>query len=589
MGSLAGQLTSILSEAFESAGYDGSYGLVRASDRPDLCQFQCNGALTAAKQYKTNPREIAQKAVEVLGHSDVFKEVTLAGPGFINMTLTDGYLARHLTYIYRDDHLGCEQTATPQRIIIDYGGPNVAKPLHVGHLRAAIIGESVVRICRFLGHDVIGDVHLGDWGLQMGLNIVELQHRQPDLPYFDAHFTGPYPDESPVSIGDLEEMYPQASEKGKQDPLFGEAARQATVDLQDGRPGYLALWKHFWEVSVDALKENYALLNVHFDLWLGESDTQGRIPGLIKRLQKEGYAYESQGALIVDVAKPEDTHPIPPLMLVKSDGAVLYGTTDLATLDQREADYHPGLVLYIVDNRQRDHFHQVFTAAYKTGVTPASTKLEHNGFGTMNGKDGKPFKTRAGGIMKLKDLIEMVTDSAMSRIEDIESIRAFGEVEKQDIARMVGVAALKYADLMNHRTKDYVFDLDRFSSFEGRTGPYLLYTAVRIKSILRRAADRGFEEGDFLPTESDIERDVCLKLAEFPTIIEMAFEGRAPNSLCEYAFQLATVYNRFYHGHHILNEKNATQRAAWMALSAVTLRMLNQVLDLLGIEIPERM
>lgn len=589
MGSLAGQLTSILSDAFESAGYDGSYGLVRASDRPDLCQFQCNGALTAAKQYKTNPREIAQKAVEVLGHSDVFKEVTLAGPGFINMTLTDSYLARHLTYIYRDDHLGCEQTTSLQRIIIDYGGPNVAKPLHVGHLRAAIIGESIVRICRFLGHDVIGDVHLGDWGLQMGLNIVELQHRQPDLPYFDADFTGPYPDESPVSIGDLEEMYPQASEKGKQDPAFGEAARQATVDLQDGRPGYLALWKHFWEVSVDALKENYALLNVHFDLWLGESDTQARIPGLIKRLQKEGYAYESQGALIVDVAKPEDTHPIPPLMLVKSDGAVLYGTTDLATLDQREADYHPGLILYIVDNRQKDHFHQVFTAAYKTGVTPASTKLEHNGFGTMNGKDGKPFKTRAGGIMKLKDLIEMVTDSAMSRIEDIESIREFGEVEKQDIARKVGVAALKYADLMNHRTKDYVFDLDRFSSFEGRTGPYLLYTAVRIKSILRRAADRGFEEGDILPTESDIERDVCLKLAEFPTIIEMAFEGRAPNSLCEYAFQLATVYNRFYHGYHILNEENETQRAAWLALSAVTLRMLNQVLDLLGIEIPERM
>jgi len=589
MGSLAGQLTSIVSAAFESAGYDASYGVVRVSDRPDLCQFQCNGALPAAKQYKTNPREIAQKAVDALGHPDVFKEISLAGPGFINITLTGRYLAEHLAYIYGDDHLGCNQTASPRSIIVDYGGPNVAKPLHVGHLRAAIIGESVVRICRYMGHDVIGDVHLGDWGLQMGLNIVELQNRKPDLPYFDPDFTGSYPDFSPVSIADLEDMYPQASKKGKQDPDFGEAARQATVELQDGRPGYLALWKHFRQVSIDALKENYAALNVHFDLWLGESDTQDRISGLVERLKQEGYAYESQGALVVDVATPEDTHPIPPLMLVKSDGAVLYGTTDLATLDQREADYHPDLVLYVVDNRQRDHFHQVFTAAHKTGVTPKSTTLEHNGFGTMNGKDGKPFKTRAGGIMKLKDLIDMVTDSAMSRIEEIESIREYNEEEKENIARIVGVAALKYADLMNHRIKDYVFDLDRFSSFEGRTGPYLLYTAVRIKSILRRAKDQGFRPGAIVSADSDIERDVGLKLSEFPAVLDIAFESRAPNHLCEYAFQLATVYNRFYHGHHILTEKDETIRASWLALSSVTLRMLDQVLDLLGIDIPDRM
>lgn len=589
MASLADRLTPILAEAFEAAGYDGSYGTVRVSDRPDLCQFQCNGALAAAKQYKTNPREIAQKAVDALNRPDVFREITLAGPGFINLMLTDQYLAEHMSYLADDDLLGCEQVEEPKRIIVDYGGPNVAKPLHVGHLRAAIIGESIVRICRFLGYDVIGDVHLGDWGLQMGLNIVELQQRRPDLPYFDPDFTGPYPEEPPVTITDLEDMYPQASEKGKKDPEFGEAARQATVDLQDGRPGYLALWKHFWNVSVDALKENYALLNVHFDLWLGESDTQARIPGLIERLKKEGYAYESQGALIVDVATEDDTRPIPPLMLVKSDGAVLYGTTDLATLDQREQDYHPDLVLYVVDNRQRDHFHQVFTAAYRTGVTPETTILEHNGFGTMNGRDGKPFKTREGGIMKLKDLIEMVTDNAMGRIEEIESIREYDTSEKQEIARIVGVAALKYADLMNHRTKDYVFDLDRFSSFEGRTGPYLLYTAVRIKSILRRAADRGFESGKIIPPESDHERDVGLKLAEFPSVLDNAFAGRAPNHLCEYAFQLATVYNRFYHGHHILNETDEAKRAAWLKLSEAALRMLEQVLDLLGIEIPERM
>ena len=589
MGTLADKLTAVFSDAFASAGYDPGYGEVRVSDRPDLCQFQCNGALAAAKQYRTNPRQIAQNVVDSISAADVFGDLSLAGPGFINILLKDEFIAAHVQEVHEDDRLGCETVTTPGRILVDYGGPNVAKPLHVGHLRAAIIGESIVRICRFVGHEVIGDVHLGDWGLQMGLIIEGLRDRRPDLPYFDAGYSGPYPEEPPVAIGDLEELYPQASEREKNDPEFAEAARQATVDLQAGRPGYQALWKHFRDVSVDDLRQSYELLNIRFDLWLGESDTQDRVHGLIARLKAEGYATESRGALVVEVDDPEDKETIPPLMLEKTDGAVLYGTTDLATIDQRVEQFRPDCILYVVDNRQQQHFRQVFKASYKTGVAPESTQLEHDGFGTMNGKDGKPFKTREGGVMKLKDLIGLVTDHAMARIETIESVREYDEHEKEQIARIVGVAALKYADLMNHRTKDYVFDLDRFSSFEGRTGPYILYAAVRIKSVLRRAGDRGLQPGGIMAPRSESERDLDLKLSELPAVVGLAFETRAPNHLCEYAFQLATAYNRFYHTHHILNEENAERRASWLAVSGITLRVLERVLDLLGIEVPGRM
>ena len=589
MGTQADKLTGLFADAFESAGYDRSYGEVRVSDRPDLCQFQCNGALAAAKQYRTNPRQIAQNVVDSISAPDVFDRLSLAGPGFINIVLTDDFIAAHVQEVYEDDRLGCEIVKTPGRLLVDYGGPNVAKPLHVGHLRAAIIGESIVRVCRFVGHEVIGDVHLGDWGLQMGLIIEGLRDRQPDLPYFEADYSGPYPEEPPVTIGDLEELYPQASEREKIDPEFAEAARQATVDLQAGRPGYRALWQHFRDVSVDDLRQSYELLNIRFDLWLGESDTQHRVHGLIERLKAEGYARESRGALVVEVDDPEDKESIPPLMLEKTDGAVLYGTTDLATIDQRVEQFRPDYVLYVVDNRQQHHFRQVFRASYKTGVAPESTRLEHNGFGTMNGKDGKPFKTREGGVMKLKDLIELVTDHARARIETIESVREYDEDEKEHIARIVGVAALKYADLMNHRTKDYVFDLDRFSSFEGRTGPYILYAAVRIKSVLRRAEERGLQPDSILAPRSESERDLDLKLSELPSVVDLAFETRAPNHLCEYAFQLATAYNRFYHTHHILNEEDAERRASWLAVSGITLRVLERVLDLLGIEVPKRM
>jgi arginyl-tRNA synthetase len=589
MASLRHRLSQIVAKAFESSGFDRKFGEVVVSDRPDLGQYQCNGALAASKAYRANPRQIAEKVVEALAAESVFKEVSLAGPGFINLTLTDESLAEHLQAVASDERLGSERTGTPLRIVIDYGGPNVAKPMHVGHLRAAIIGQSLKLVARFLGHDVLGDVHLGDWGLQMGMLISELERRRPDLPYFDADFTGPYPKEPPLTIADLEEMYPAASSIAQSDPATMESARLATVELQRGRPGYRALWQQFVAISVAELKTDYADLNVEFELWLGESDTQTRIPALIERLRQRGHAYESDGALVVDVSEPDDQKDVPPLMLLKSDGAVLYSTTDLATIEQRVQDLNAQLILYVVDNRQADHFRQVFRGAYKTEIEQASVVLEHTGFGTMNGRDGRPFKTRAGGVMRLKDLIELVTEKAAERMAELDVARDYDDAEKADIARMVGMATLKYADLMNHRTKDYVFDLDRFSSFEGRTGPYLLYTTVRTKSILRKAKAQELEPGAILPPASQMERDVQLKIAELPDVISLAFDARAPNHLCDFGYALATTFNRFYHEHHILREADRAQQASWLALSSCFAASLQLVLELLGIEVPERM
>ncbi len=589
MPSLKTQLTAITSGAFETLGFDAKYGDVTRSDRPDLGQFQCNGALAAAKAYKSNPRKIAESVADHLKRETTLESVSLAGPGFINLSVTDRALADHIAAMASDERLGIDGVAARQKIVVDYGGPNVAKPMHVGHLRAAIIGESIKRIARFLGHDVLGDVHLGDWGLQMGMLITEVERRQPELPYFDADLSGPYPEDSPISLNDLEEMYPAASARAQEDPAATEAARQATFDLQQGRAGYRALWAHFHDVSIAGLKADYAQLGVEFDLWLGESDTQDRIARLIDRLRNGGFAYKSEGALVMDVAEPGDKKEIPPLMLLKSDGAVLYGTTDLATIDQRVRDLNAELVVYVVDSRQGDHFRQVFRAAHRSGIAPESVRLEHAGFGTMNGTDGRPFRTRAGGMMKLKDLMQLVTDKATERMTEAEVAKDYGDDERAAIARMVGMATLKYADLMNHRTRDYVFDLDRFSSFEGRTGPYLLYTAVRTRSILRKAAARGLGSGSLVPPASNMERNVMLKIVELSDVLCRAWDGRAPNHLCEFGYSLATTFNRFYHEHHILSERDAARQASWLALSACCVRVLELTLDLLGIEVPERM
>lgn len=590
MRSLRERLTEILADVFVAYGLDPKYGQVTISSRPDLAQFQCNGALAAAKSQGTNPRQIAQKVADALASSDPIEAVSIAGPGFINLTLKDNFLAAHAQAMLLDDgRLGCEESAAPYQIVIDYGGANIAKPLHVGHLRSAIIGESLKRLARFLGHDVVGDVHLGDWGLQMGMIISELERRQPSLPYFDPAYKGPYPAESPVTIANLEEIYPAVSTQAKTDEQVMEAARQVTYELQSGRRGYRALWQHVHDASVTDLKTDYDKLNIEFDLWLGESDAQERIPALVKRLQAQGWAHESQGALVIDIAEPDDKKDIPPLILIKSDGAALYGTTDLATIEQRMEDFAPDLILYVVDKRQSNHFLQVFRGAYKTGIAPQSTDLEHIGFGTMNGEDGKPFKTRQGGVMKLKDLIQMVTRKALQRMDEVEVAKDCGEAEKAEIARAVGVATLKFADLTSHRTKDYIFDLDRFSSFDGRTGPYLLYTAVRIKSILREAAAHDLESGPILPPASDIERKMMLKVAELPEMLALAFDTRAPNHLCEYAYDLAALLNRFYHEHHVLSESSAPQQASWLGLLRLSLSALELILDILGINVPERM
>ncbi|MCP4363378.1 MAG: arginine--tRNA ligase [Chloroflexi bacterium] len=589
MKSLKQQLTSLLSDTFAQEGYDSKYGDVNVSNRPDLGQFQCNGALPAAKVYGRNPRDIAQQIVNRLQDQSIFKEVNLAGPGFINLTVTDEFLAAYLQKMTDDERLGIAPVAEPRRVIVDYGGANVAKPMHVGHLRAGIIGESIKRLFIFMGDNVIGDVHLGDWGTQMGQIIIELARRQPNLPYFDADYSGPYSGDSPITLADLEEIYPAASLRAKNDPAVMAAARQATVELQNGRPGYRALWQHFVDVSVAGLAEDYGNLDIHFDLWMGESDVQDRLVPLIERLQQEGFASASKGAVVVDIGHPDDKKPTPPLILRKSDGGVLYGTTDLATIDFRIQELQAELILYVVDHRQRQHFEQVFRTAYKTGIAPENVGLEHNYFGTMNGKDGKPFKTREGGVMRLKDLIELVVEAALTRMAESHVADEYDEAERQEIARMVGLAALKYADLMNQRTKDYIFDLDRFSSFEGRTGPYLLYTAVRARSILSKAAKQELQPGSFASPAVDAERTLMLTLTQFPYALQTAYETRMPNHLAEFVYALANEFNRFYNTCHILRETDAAVQSSWLALTQLSLQMLEQGLTLLSIEIPERM
>lgn len=589
MASLREILSGLVSECFEACGYEEKYGTVSVSNRPDLGQFQCNGALAAAKEYKTNPRQIAAEVTNTLAETPAVRDVSVAGPGFINITLDDAYISNHLA-ASSVERLGVEPDSDPSTIVVDYGGANIAKPLHVGHLRAAIIGEALKRLARFLGHDVTGDVHLGDWGLNMGMVISEIMRRNPNLPYFDESHTGAYPDESPVSAEELEEIYPAASARCKENPSDLEEARAITRKLQGGHPGFTALWQHIHDVSVADLRNDYEKLNIEFDLWLGESDTQDRVPALIERLTDEGYAVRSQGALVIYVDRPDDKKDLPPLILVKSDGAALYGTTDLATIVQRMEDFDPDLILYVVDKRQSDHFVQVFRAARKTGIAPEQeVALEHVGFGTMNGKDGRPFKTRAGGVMKLKDLIQMLVDKALERMDEVEVAGDYAEEEKRRIARMVGVAALKFGDLLNQPSKDYVFDLDRFASFEGKTGPYLLYTAVRIKSILRKAKEQELSNGPLVPPSTDGERAVLLKLAALPDQVRAAFDQRAPHFLCDYVYDLSSAFAGFYRDHHILREADPARQASWLELCRLSLSAIEIVTGILGIEIPDRM
>jgi arginyl-tRNA synthetase len=584
--SLTATLSQIFGDAFESQGLDRSFGQVVVSARPDLAQFQCNGAMPAATQSGRNPRQIGQAVVDALDDTLAFAAVDLAGPGFINISLTDEYLARYIDGL--DDRFGLVMP-DPKRIVVDYGGPNVAKELHVGHLRPAIIGESMKRVLRLLGHDVVGDVHLGDWGMPYGQLLAELGDQHPDWPYFDESQTDGYPDTSPVGIADLQVMYPLAAARAKDDPEFAARARAAVVELHAGRPGYRALWQHMRDVSIAEMKKVYERLNVHFDLWHGESTINRRLEPMVKRLVAEGFAYESDGALIIDVATEGDTKEIPPLLLTKSDGASLYTTWDLATIEDRVENLGAEEILYFVDVRQGLHFEQVFRAAYKTGIAPADVVMEHPGNGTVNGPNGKPFRTRDGGLMTLRELIEMVVTRAAERIDENDLAAEFSATKKAEIAEVVGIAALKYGDLQNHRSSNYVFDVDRFTSFDGKTGPYLLYGAVRIKSILREAALRGLTAGPLVAADREQERNLMLQLARLPDVVERAAEHRAPNHIAEYVYELVAEFSRFYEACHILSEPDEARRASWIHLVETTLAELTTLLDLLGIDVPERM
>ena len=582
-------ITDEMVKAFEAAGLDAKYAKVTVSNRPDLCEYQCNGAMAAAKEYKKAPIMIVEEVVAQLKDNAMFESVEAVKPGFLNLKLNNEFVASYISKMQEDtERLGCDKVENPKTIMIDYGGPNVAKPLHVGHLRSAIIGESIKRIGKFMGHKMIGDVHLGDWGLQMGLIITELKLRKPELCYFDENYEGEYPVEPPFTISELEEIYPTASGKSKEDAAYKEAAMQATYELQHGRRGYQALLSHILNVSVTDLKKNYANLNVSFELWKGESDAQPYIPDMVQKMKDDGYAYISDGALVVDVKEETDTKEIPPCMILKSDGASLYNTTDLATIVWRMKDYHPDKIIYVVDKRQELYFTQVFRCARKTHLVDDDTELQFLGFGTMNGKDGKPFKTREGGVMRLETLLSSINDEMYRKITENRTVE---EAEAKATAKVVALSAVKYGDLSNQASKDYIFDIDRFTSFEGNTGPYILYTIVRIKSILNKYKEAGKEAGTaaILPAHSESEKALMLELTRFNAMMENAYEETAPHKVCSYIYDLANALNHFYHETKIMAEEDEAVQASYVRLLTLTRRTLEVCIDVLGFSAPDRM
>lgn len=594
MKTLIDLITEQVTNAFTGQGYDAKYGKVTLSNRPDLCEYQCNGAMAAAKEYKCAPFMISDKIAQALAENELFESVESVKPGFINMKVSPAYLAKYVNDMKADEgRFGCDKAAHPKTIIVDYGGANVAKPLHVGHLRSAVIGESIKRIGKFMGHHMIGDVHLGDWGLQMGLIIVELKERKPDLVYYDESYTGEYPKEAPFTISELEDIYPTASKKSKEDEAFREAAMEATSQLQAGRRGYRALLAHILDVSVTDLKKNYDNLNVSFELWKGESDAQPYIPDMVQMMKDKGFAYMSEGALVVDVKEDTDTKEIPPCIILKSDGASLYSTTDLATIVMRMQDYNPDAIIYLTDQRQSMHFVQVFRCARKTGLVGPDVELTHIGFGTMNGKDGKPFKTRDGGVMRLEYLLDEINEEMLKKITENQKEKEnldISEEEAKQTAKTVALAAVKYGDLSNQASKDYCFDIERFTSFEGNTGPYILYTIVRIKSILKKyTAKNSLPDAPILGAHSASEKNLMLVLSRFNAMMENAYEEKAPHKICAYIYELANAFNGFYHETKILSEEDLKVQASYIGLLVLTKNILETCIDVLGFSAPDRM
>ncbi len=579
-----------MKNAFELAGYERELGKVTLSNRPDLCEYQCNGAMAGAKQYKKAPIMIANDVAAKLSDSKVFERAEAVAPGFLNLTLKKEFIGEYIKNMRSDKKYGLEEVENPAKIVIDYGGPNVAKPLHVGHLRSAIIGESVKRIARYMGHQVVGDIHLGDWGQPMGLIMNELRIRKPELIYFDENYTGDYPAEPPFTISELEEIYPFASKRSKEDEAYKADAMACTYKLQSGVSGYRALWNHIIAVSVADLKKNYEKLHVDFDLWNGESAVHDLIPQMVDAMKTGGYAYVSEGALVVDVKEETDTKEVPPCMILKSDGAALYNTTDLATIMMRMENEKPDRIVYVVDKRQELYFEQVFRCARKTKLVQEDTELKFLGFGTMNGKDGKPFKTREGGVMRLENLIQEINDEMFRKIQES---RETADETAAATARVVGLAALKYGDLSNQASKDYIFDIDRFTSSEGDTGPYILYTIVRIKSILAKYAENGGDVqavlSDLKAPVNDSEKQLMMELAKYNASVEAACEEYAPHKICAYIYDLANAFNHFYHETKIITEEDESKKAGWIALLVLTRDVLETSIDLLGFSAPERM
>nr|MBP3598447.1 arginine--tRNA ligase [Eubacterium sp.] len=592
MKKLIDVLKEIMETGFEKAGYDKKYGFVSVSNRPDLCQYQCNGAMAAAKEYKKAPIQIANDVVEVLKEDAAFASIEAVNPGFINIVVSGELLVKQAVAMMTEDKFGVESQGEPKSVVIDYGGPNVAKPLHVGHLRSAVIGESVKRIHRFMGDNIVGDAHLGDWGLQIGLVITELKKRQPDLPYFDENFEGEYPKEPPFTISDLEEIYPYASGYSKEHEDYLLEAQEATAKLQDGVRGHRALWEHILNVSIADLKKNYDKLNVEFDLWKKESDVQPLIPDMVEKMKEDGLAYISEGALVVDVTEESDKKELPPCLIVKSNGATLYATTDLATIVEREEMFQPDEIIYLADKRQSMHFTQVFRVAKKAKLTKEDTKLTFIGFGTMNGKDGKPFKTRDGGVLRLQTLCEDTNEEVYKKMMEN---REYEEAEAREIAEKVGLAAIKYGDLSNQASKDYIFDLDRFTSFEGNTGPYIMYTIVRIKSLLTKYQQAGGtvvatgEPDKLLAPANESETGLYLTLSKFADMMENAYNEKAPHKICQFIYELSESFNHFYHDNQILGNEDEARKASYIQLLVLVKNVLEQCIDLLGLSAPDRM
>ncbi len=575
-------ITAKMQTAFADAGYDASFGRVTVSNRPDLCEYQCNGALAAAKQYKCAPIQIAKAVAEKLDAND-YSMVEAVMPGFINLKLSDAFLKTYLEGMRTAPDFGVAKPGEGKTIVVDYGGANVAKPLHIGHLRPAIIGEALKRLYKFMGYNTIGDVHLGDWGLQMGLIIAELQERQPELPYFDPGFTGEYPAQSPFTLAELEELYPTASAK-KKDPVFAEKAHTATFELQQGRRGYRAIWEHIMGVSLPDLRRIYGTLDVHFEKWLGESDADPYIPAMVEDLKARGFAVPSEGAWVIPVAQEGDKKEVPPCILIKSDGSAIYATTDLATMVQRMDDWKPHKILYVTDKRQNLHFEQIFRAARKSGIVSPETQLEHVGHGTMNGKDGKPFKTRDGGVLRLEQLIADMTTFVRAKVVENKIV---SQDEVEETTAKIALAALKYGDLSNQPTKDYNFDLERFAAFEGNTGPYILYTIVRVKSILSR-----YGAWEHLPIQAPANaeaKDLMLTITKFGPTLDSALANSAPNQICAYIYELAGAVNKFYHETPILKEESEELKAGHIALIGLAKRILETCIHILGFEAPEKM